>query len=592
MNRYEVVDDITAVLDGQVLMPTIVRWNRLEGRPRTADFGRALRAEVRDALWMLARQWQLGEFLGDDAGSPVTAKLSYVTDPITSVRGAGGAETPLDGTVPLEALIERRPVPVTVGGQPVSLDIRLLAGRHWVKRLRAAGLAALEGAFRTAYAIQAPDPGDEADHVVTAHAPAWQAFAAVAGRAVDGLSLYEHLMADPGNLASDGLGLTGADQAAVDLLGPQFVAWFARLYLQPAGPAEDSWRPARLEYSAGLTTEGGGTLVADEYHGGHLDWYSVDAVTAPAAADRRTVRSFLPTGARFDGMPNTRWWTFEESRTNLGDVGPETTDLAKLLLIEFGLVYGNDWFLAPLQASLGTVVRVDGLAVTTVFGERTWIEPAAAMFTTTARGGGTAPGLALLPTTPAVMQGRPAEAVQFVRDEVANLVWAIETAVQLPDGSSRRGREAAVELLHRYRETLDAAPPSAPPNDAAVHYRLMTTADENWIPFIPVHVPGDTREVQLRRASMPRLLPGAAATRVRPRTAILRPGPDAAVPPPYTVHEEEISRAGEVVTCSWQRTRWTGGQVYTWLGMDRRPGRGEASSGLAFDRADGGRPPR
>ncbi len=42
--------------------PTIVTWNRLEGRPRTENFTRNLSAEVRDPLWMLARQWQLGEF--------------------------------------------------------------------------------------------------------------------------------------------------------------------------------------------------------------------------------------------------------------------------------------------------------------------------------------------------------------------------------------------------------------------------------------------------------------------------------------------------------------------------------------------------
>jgi len=28
-------------------------WNRLEGRPRSADFERSLRAEVRDPLWFL-----------------------------------------------------------------------------------------------------------------------------------------------------------------------------------------------------------------------------------------------------------------------------------------------------------------------------------------------------------------------------------------------------------------------------------------------------------------------------------------------------------------------------------------------------------
>ncbi len=72
--------------------------------------------------------------------------------------------------------------------------------------------------------------------------------------------------------------------------------------------------------------------------------------------------------------------------------------------------------------------------------------------------------------------------------------------------------------------------------------------------------------------------------KIRPRTQLLRPGADAVVPPPYLVYEEEISRAGEIVTRSWQRTRWRDGRVYTWLGAQRQTGHGEASSGLAFDR--------
>jgi hypothetical protein len=36
--------------------PAVTLWNRLEGRPRQADFERSLRAEIRDPLWMLTRQ--------------------------------------------------------------------------------------------------------------------------------------------------------------------------------------------------------------------------------------------------------------------------------------------------------------------------------------------------------------------------------------------------------------------------------------------------------------------------------------------------------------------------------------------------------
>jgi len=60
--------------------PAVIGWNRLEGRPRTANFDRALRAEVRDPLWFLTRQWQFGEFKGEDAGSPVDARTAMRVD--------------------------------------------------------------------------------------------------------------------------------------------------------------------------------------------------------------------------------------------------------------------------------------------------------------------------------------------------------------------------------------------------------------------------------------------------------------------------------------------------------------------------------
>jgi hypothetical protein len=74
--------------------PAVGLWNRLEGRPRTTDFDRALRAEVRDALWLLTRQWQVGEFRGSDGGSPVTATYSVAT---TTNFSSAFIERPLPG---------------------------------------------------------------------------------------------------------------------------------------------------------------------------------------------------------------------------------------------------------------------------------------------------------------------------------------------------------------------------------------------------------------------------------------------------------------------------------------------------------------
>ena len=66
------------------MAPAITQWDRVDGIPRTHDMARALRAEVSDPLWMLARQWQMGELIGDDAGSPVFAKLHLATTRLTT----------------------------------------------------------------------------------------------------------------------------------------------------------------------------------------------------------------------------------------------------------------------------------------------------------------------------------------------------------------------------------------------------------------------------------------------------------------------------------------------------------------------------
>jgi hypothetical protein len=120
---------------------------------------------------------------------------------------------------------------------------------------------------------------------------------------------------------------------------------------------------------------------------------------------------------------------------------------------------------------------------------------------------------------------------------------------------------------------------------APIRYRVMSTVPENWIPFLPVHVEGSNREIQLQRAALPRVLEGDPdpPVKVRPRTVLLREGLDRSPSQPYFVHEEEVPRAGARVLQSYQRTRWTDGRVYTWLCVRKQTGRGEGSSGLRFD---------
>ena len=306
-------------------------------------------------------------------------------------------------------------------------------------------------------------------------------------------------------------------------------------------------------------------------------------------------RTVVPGEARFSGMPLPRWWAFEDGRTDFGAIGADTTDLVKLLFLEFALVYSDDWFLLPCDLDEGTLARVDGVMFTDVFGQRSWIQPAGSgagddwqrwsMFNLDVSG--TAPvaaqlGLFLPAGVPGTADGATVEDVLLVRDEAANMVWGIECAVLLATGTSMPGEEAARETL-AYRKRLHPPPdPLAPV--AAIAYEGMNTVPENWIPFIPVHVPGDNREIQLQRGAMPRVLDGEVTTpvKVRPRTTLLSPGLDAGQP--YFVHEEEVPRVGTRLTVAYRRTRWHDGRVVVWLGARRATGRGEASSGLDWDR--------
>jgi alkylation response protein AidB-like acyl-CoA dehydrogenase len=53
------------------------------------------------------------------------------------------------------------------------------------------------------------------------------------------------------------------------------------------------------------------------------------------------------------------------------------------------------------------------------------------------------------------------------------------------------------------------------------------------------------------------------------------------------IREEEVPREGVVVRRTYQAARWHDGRLFVWAGNRASVGRGEASSGLAFDALDG-----
>jgi hypothetical protein len=57
------------------------------------------------------------------------------------------------------------------------------------------------------------------------------------------------------------------------------------------------------------------------------------------------------------GMPAERWWEFEDTTVNLPAIGAGPPDLARLLVVEFANVYGNDHWVVPRGTECGTDPR-------------------------------------------------------------------------------------------------------------------------------------------------------------------------------------------------------------------------------------------
>jgi hypothetical protein len=604
----ETPEALKAALEERTL-PAITRWNRLEGRPRSVDFDQSIRAEVRDPLWNLSKQWQVGEFAGEDAGSPAGASILIQQARFGQFAPGSHPFGPLDENEPLEMRIERMPVSWAFGERLLSLDLRLALGRRWRKMLTAAGLGTHLPAFVSAYGLQGIDPDDAGDADISAHPSTWQKFEAVAGL-IDGGALFLFLDEDDTNRASSGIaGLSGTEAVATDTKGDEFCIWVRGLLSLPAKSA-DAWLPERLEYAASLTTDESGnpagtideTLIASEISDGRVDWYHFDR-ELPGERPRRQPPAeppvaFLPTPLEYAGMPNARWWQFEDGNVNFGAIDPASGDIGKLLFLDHVLLYANDWYIFPHRVKVGSNARVRGLSIRNIFGERFWLNAAGSrdsegwqgwgMFANNALGN---PGdvrdynITVLPAAAKIQDAESNEVQLLIRDEMANQVWAIEKWVQSPDGKVASGSQLALETRRWHQAHVAGTGPELQPTEAALLYQLMNRVPENWIPFVPVHKDGDVRQTKLQRAAMPRLLDGdhGLPARIRPRSALLREGLGSLPRESMFVENEEVPRAGARLVDGFRRTRWYGGRTFVWRGIRKHTGRGEGSSGLAFD---------
>lgn len=561
-------------------MSSITHWNRLEPRARSNDFARSLQAEIRDPLWMLARQWQVGEFVGDDAGSAVNLQLTVEQHRLKAYRNRQGQLSPLDATMPLETRAERE-------GLVMDLRTRMQVGRHFARLLERKGIGYLYAAF----VAELPIREDALSESVIVDEPSARALELAAYRVADGAALLA-VSAD-GKLSTLIKGAKSEELELVDKAGAELLDWFALTYGPTVAAESDAWSPSHLEYqfgvAAGSPSMAGeqALLSASEYTDGNLQWYSFDQEQPlPATHDKRETVQVMPGQLEFRGMPNPRWWEFEEGRTDLGAADLHTTDLGQMLLTKFALVASDDWLVIPYEAPSGAILRVACLIVTDVFGFHTLVrpvDPGAGMpseqwnFFGLAPAGGVSPAgnVLLLPRlTSPVIESAAIEEVIFLRDEMANMAWAVEKT--LPNALGE-----PIDVEHRLSE---------PPADSEqngddalpLRYRLATPVAANWAPLLPMQIAGSDRAIQLEKAALVDYGQGEPLPAGRGR--ILNP----AGVTRYTIHEEEVSRVPQRVRRSWQWARGADGHYHLWIGRRKGAGRSR-SSGLQFDVVESGR---
>ncbi|MFK7784196.1 MAG: hypothetical protein AB8B56_03715 [Crocinitomicaceae bacterium] len=619
-------------------------FNQIAPRPRhKQQFDKVFRTEVRDPLFMLARQWQMGEFEFEDTGSAIFAKIAMDLTRLSRIKTNGVAET-YEDSIPLETRIERQVM-------KFSLKEKVRLGEQWMKMLNEGGIvhntSGDPGVFTynnyLAFYLDMSDPmnhysfsltpellvSDTDTSVIFSKAKKLtqtkevQYRQLISGRKVDGLKVYEALKAD----------ITAFDEADspndlpfVQSVGLKFLTWVESLYSEPSDPVTDNcWNKESFTYNAEVsspTVDNNGSptdnriLKVKDYSSDQLDWHDFDEKPPASGGDdmadidptesvepSETI-TMIPTPGNFPGMPATRWWEFEEGNVNIAGSNLSATDTVKAVLAEFALVFQDDWFVLPKFVPVGSTAKVKGIVVKDVFGQHTLVQHTSEspgissdwsswdMYSqseaTTSEGVDTTDdSLFFAPTTHDMMIGDTLEEVVFIRDEMANMVFAIEKKIWSDLGEGLDATEAASALKEFLLNKMPATMAST--TDAELRYELGNTIPMNWIPFIPVHLgSGTNRAIQLQRASMPLILSDYDQIPLRPRTDFLRAGINnddtLTASPKYFIQEEIIPRAGIKLQKRLQRTRWFDGKTYLWLSHSKSIGNGQGNSNLQFDR--------
>jgi len=575
-------------------MGSITSWVRLEPRCRDDDLNEAVHARIYDPLWMLARQWQAAEFQGEDTGSPVLARWRADSAPITRYyAGAIKKDTNVSAprydakTMPLEALVERQPLrrPTNEG----SLRLAVESGMHFLRMLDAQPVSrSYRPDFLSRFALLPPTDVERA----SVDAETLSYWKLMATRALDGRRLVAAFRDASGRRVPipATLPVAPGDKAEVDGAINDWLAQHDALFALPQSNAPDAWNPERLEYAFSVGGAPGGEeipLTAAQYAEGHLDWHSVDydpEINLGAAADKAStplVRAVIPAPVSFRGAPAQRFWEMEDRAIDYGLLPAGPGDIPHLMLSEFASGFGNEWYVIPIDLDVGTLTKTRSLVITDSFGVQTLISPVNdpakpvtgwSMFELSGIQRKDTPDLRprsnllfLAPSLLKTIDSRPLEEVLFMRDEMANMAWAVEHVVQ-----------GAIENRLEPGAVPDAPQTTLSTPSGLPQYRLATDVPVNWTPLLPQRV-ADPPSLRLVRAAM--LAPDGTNTIRHAQGELL----NAVVN--LRLFDEEVPREGVKVTRQFERTRWIGGSTLLWVGLKKQVGRGEGSSALRFDEA-------
>lgn len=577
-------------------MPSITSWTQLIPRSRDAEMVGTLSARILDPLWLLTRQWQVGEFQAEDAGTPVVARVRAThaefsrvhlgeIPPNTMVQ----ADPYQPAAAPLETILERRPMRATETTDLQMLTFSVDAGLHFLRMLDQQPVSQnYRARFIARFPLQSLPTAAAGDAAV-------RFGQTMLGRALDARRLAAAIRDNGGgHLAADAmLGIAAGDRAEVERTATDWLAWYDTVFSEPDRAAE-GWDPARMEYSVSIAARLSAeptdefTFTASEIDDGRLDWASFDfndEINMATAADRAftdLVETTVPAPITFRGMPASRFWEMEDARIAYGLLPAGPTDLIQLMMIEYASSYGDDWFVVPLTLPIGSITRINSLVVIDTFGIKRLLQPIGSPSTSPAnfsmwspdfrrRAGQDAPGRPLSnvfflpPTLATVLDGAVLEDVAFMRDEMANLAWAIERQVESP-----------IEHALQRRELEDGSPIVTAPTTIP-RYVLSTSVPEDWIPLVPVELQttGGAIISRLKRGAV--LQPDGSKKIHVAEGKVLNAGRS------LVIYDEEVPREGMHITLRRRSARWIDGSTYVWTAFRRNTGRGEASSGLQFD---------